>query len=87
MSFGAQIFVNGTSFDVIDSMTPTYLMELFTPYGTGSKTYSIPTGKTLRAQFVYNALWQSTYRITTSGNTVSWVVSAAGGPPVFVYAE
>ena len=82
--YGAQIFINGTSFDVINAFVPDYILDVVTS-ASGSKTYDIPPTTTITAKFVNirpsSAGNQPT--ITISGNTVSWSSNVG---TIFIYS-
>lgn len=85
MAYGAQIFINGTSFDVVSALAPTYVLDIVTG-NSGSKSYSIPPTTTLTAKGLINAP-DSNFNpsITISGGTVTW--SGLGGGTLIIYGN
>lgn len=73
-----QTFIQGTSFDAINSMAVNYVMDVLDISGTGSKSY--PAGCTYQASLIIESVVQvmpttNPYQINISGNTVSWDVA------------
>lgn len=84
MNYGAQIFINGTSFDVLNSMAANYMLDFITG-GAGTRTYDIPEGKALKTVTYTTGPNDATPpTVTVSGKTVSW--SASANYTILVYA-
>lgn len=75
MAGGFQTFINGTSFDAVNSMSYNFIADVATVSGTGSKTYSF-AGFNLSAAIIGGRTsaggQQITYGVSVSGQTVSW---------------
>ncbi|NIF20569.1 hypothetical protein [Candidatus Pantoea multigeneris] len=73
--FGAFLYIKGTSFDVVNSMSPSYVMDIIENIASGSRSYNVPPGTALTAQaFMDTPTYSGTKEptITVSGTTVSW---------------
>ena len=73
-----QTFIQGTSFDAINSMAVNYVMDVLDISGSGSKSY--PAGCTYQASLLIESVIQvmpttNPYQVTVSGNVVSWNVA------------
>lgn len=73
-----QTFIQGTSFDAINSMAVNYVMDVVDISGSGSRTY--PVGCTYQAAFIIESVIQTMptrdpYQLNISGNTVYWNVA------------
>ena len=80
MSFGFQSFINGTGFDVINSVDISYTLDVMSITGRGSKTYTVPTGYKLEAS-VYSqsariSISNSNVDITINGNQIAWSIGS-----------
>lgn len=73
MSF--QVFIQGTSFDVLNSMSFNYVADSFVASGSGSRTYPSLNAK-YEAVILNNFGGSDTndrnYKVTVSGNKVTW---------------
>lgn len=75
-----QMFIAGTSFDAINSMAASYVLDVITITGTGSKTYALSGVSLTYAivnDFMGGQLTGATYSVSVSGLTVSWNVNNA----------
>lgn len=77
MSYGIQTFINGTSFDAINSIDFNYIIDIFSvASGSGEKEYPLETGITISAS-IYNSVssfhpGEPDFSVSVSGNKVSW---------------
>ncbi len=71
-----QTFIEGTSFDAIETMAVNYVLDVLTISGSGSKTYQsgVALSFTLMNTFVGGQTTTRDYTVTVSGATVSWNV-------------
>ncbi|PHZ29926.1 hypothetical protein CS537_19870 [Yersinia mollaretii] len=83
--WGAQLFMPGGTFDVINSFLPAYMMDYFTGSNSGSRSYIVPEGKSLKAKayFTTAGSFATAAVISVSGGTVSW--SNAAGNSIIVW--
>jgi len=83
MSYGANIYINGTAFDVVNAFAPSYVVAILTG-SSGSASYDIPATTTLTAIPFIRAP-DSSYNpvVKVSGNTVNW--SGLGAGALIVY--
>lgn len=76
MSYGGRTYIKGTSFEVINAFAANYVLDSGVVASSGSRTYSPPSGFSLKADlYPFMATPNANYRppsITVSGNTVSW---------------
>ncbi|KNC09988.1 hypothetical protein AC791_15360 [Klebsiella sp. RIT-PI-d] len=77
---GFQTFINGTSFDVLNAMSFTYVIDVIDTSGAGSRSY--PSQSMNYSAYLLNNFSATTYQarnysVTVSGNTVSWDVPNA----------
>lgn len=78
MSMGFQAFIQGTSYDVLNSMSYNFVVDIVTISGAGSKTYSYPgfvLSAALMNTFSSPGTSSRNYNVSASGQTVSWNVS------------
>jgi len=73
-----QAFIQGTSFDAINSMAVNYVMDVLDISGSGSKAY--PAGCTYQANLMIETAvsalpTNNPYQVNVAGNVVSWNVA------------
>lgn len=84
-TWGAQLFMPGGTFDVINAFLPAYMMDYFNATTAGNKSYSVPPGKTLQAKYFFTgfSIPATLPTLTISGGSLSW--SNAGGSTIIVW--
>ncbi|QKJ87398.1 hypothetical protein PMPD1_2456 [Paramixta manurensis] len=84
-AYGAQVFLKGTAFDVINAFAPSYVMDIIT-VASGSKTYDIPPGTAIQAQPYTLTFFEggNLPSITISGRTVSWSGNAGNNGYIII---
>jgi len=82
-----QTFIQGTSFDAINSMAVNYVLDVIAISGSGSKTYQtgVSLSYTLMNTFIGSQTEARSYIVDINGSTVSW--SVPNGCMLVVYAE
>ncbi|AVJ51778.1 hypothetical protein Vid5_gp23 [Pantoea phage vB_PagS_Vid5] len=79
MAMGFQSFIRGTSFDVLNSMSYNFVVDIPYVSGASSATYNLP-GFVIRAT-IFDLFSTNrgglTYNVSVSGQTVSWNVSSS----------
>lgn len=87
--YGAQIFLNDSGYDVVNSFLPSYVMDILTVGSNGTKSYDIPPGKSLSAEiFLRNRFSrgnQPSYLI--NGNVIAWSNLNSQYASIVVYAD
>lgn len=83
---GFYLYLDGTRFEVINAFSPSFVIDLIKS-DSGSKTYDVPYGNTLKAvSYSTGAVYvTSNPTITVNGSTVSW--SGNSGFQIVIYAE
>lgn len=84
-TWGVQLFIPGGTFDVINAFLPAYMMDYFVGSSSGSRSYTVPAGKSLRAKayFTTAGSFATEAVVTVSGSTVTW--SNAAGNSIIVW--
>lgn len=75
MSHGAQIFIKGTAFDVVNAFSANYVLAVFDISGSGGREFSVPPGYSLTAKAYFmggtiEKIIHPTIRI--ADNKVTW---------------
>ncbi|NIF03307.1 hypothetical protein F3J38_25205 [Pantoea sp. Acro-805] len=89
MADGYYAYIDGTTYDAVNSMNYGFVVDIAVVSGSGSKSYSY-AGFTLTAFLVGGAVIQGTAQksgtVTISGQTVSWSGVEGTVPKLVVYA-
>ncbi|WAT01528.1 hypothetical protein [Rouxiella chamberiensis] len=88
MAMGARLYINGTSFDVVNAFLPSYYLDIISGTVSGSKAQAVPTGKLMKAEIFALSMGGTgtapSYSI--SGNVISWA-NLSSQYQLIVYAE